>query len=181
MYFIISIDRVQQCEPYIHIYILLHSVNSYSYGKVLNYLRGDIILHQATARNMKEQAFNFLATPHQSAISSFRSSLSFFSPEAQIDGGKKHEGNETWTAVHFSRSGFVKRFASLAAAFSPMTLRLHVSTGFHRFYRIWFVFSGTETSYIDSRLPTGLSFKISRLDFINLKIYIWKLSHLEST
>jgi len=81
-------------------------------------------------KDMKTQAFNFLATSHQSAISSFYSSLSFFSPKAQIDGGKKHEGNETWTAVYFFRSGFVKRFASLAAVFPPMTLRLLLPTGF---------------------------------------------------
>jgi len=78
----------------------------------------------------KPQAFNFLATPRQSAISSFRSFLSFFNSEAQIDGGKKYGGNETWTALYFSRSGFVKRFASLATVFPSMSLRLHVPTTF---------------------------------------------------
>lgn len=89
-----------------------------------------IILYIEARKGMKPQAFNFLATPHQAAISSFRSSLFFFNPGVQINGSKKYGGNETWTALYFSRSSFEKRFASLATAFPPMSLRLHVPTTF---------------------------------------------------
>lgn len=50
--------------------------------------------------------------------------------------------------IFLSRSSFVKRFASLAAAFPPMTLRLHVSTAFIDFIGSYSVAPRRCISYI---------------------------------
>lgn len=80
-------------------------------------------------KGMKAQAFNFLATPRRSAISPFRSSQSFFSPAAPNRWRQEARRKRNVDGpIYFSRSGFVKRLASLATAFPPMSLRLHVPT-----------------------------------------------------
>lgn len=126
---------------------------------------------------MKAQALNFLATSHRFAISPFRGSLSFFSLGAQIDGGKKHGGNETWTAIYFSRSSFVKRFASLATAFPPMTLRLYVLASLIlpdsfrvRWYRVVYHAIRTILDYHS---------KNSSFGYINYKTLLYRIIRLQ--
>lgn len=103
-------------------------------AEILDYPQRGIVLYRAAVRKKKRakgreggrgrkearkraRAFNFLATLRRSAASSFPSSASFFSCEAQIDGGKKHSRKRNADGPYISpRCGFVKRFASLTAA-----------------------------------------------------------------